>query len=127
MKRKQFSDQWYYQNVVWTDLCNSILPTSEQMANEQALARKGKKGWCSDGSELASVNLHGRQEVLKQRSWNTQRAWWAPILTRGKLQMAIFDEIFPGEHTDGASILVPKLLAAVSVRFPNSRTTPSRF
>ena len=34
---------WYYRRLVWTDICNKILPLSEPKANEQALARKGKK------------------------------------------------------------------------------------
>ena len=34
---------WYYRRLVWTDICNEILPLSEPKANEQALARKGKK------------------------------------------------------------------------------------
>ena len=36
---------YYYNHVVWTDICNSVLPRSERKASEQALARKGKKGW----------------------------------------------------------------------------------
>ena len=43
------TSRWYYHNVVWTDLCNSILPRTEQKATEQALARKGARGWGSKG------------------------------------------------------------------------------
>jgi hypothetical protein len=122
---KGHTAEWYFKNIVWTDLCNSILPTTEQKATEQALARKGSKGWCSAGSELASYNLKGRKEVIKQKSWNTQRVWWAPILTRGKLHVVTFDDTFPGEEPAGVSVLIPKLLAAVNVRFPNATTKPS--
>ena len=45
---------YFYNHVVWTDICNSILPRSEQKASEQALARKGKKGWGSPGCEMQS-------------------------------------------------------------------------
>ena len=31
--------KWYFDKVVWTDLCNSILPRTELKAEEQALAR----------------------------------------------------------------------------------------
>ena len=86
-------------------------------SHEQALARKGRKGWASQGSELASVNLRGRKEVLKQESWNTRKVWWAPILTRGKLHVVLFDEEFPGETPAGAG--------ALDVRFPNAATKPS--
>ena len=119
------SEDWYFKNVVWTDLCNSILPTTELVASEQALARKGRKGWSSPGSELASYNLRGRREVLKQKSFGTQRVWWAPILTRGKLHVVSFPSSFPGEQPAGAQALVEKLLAAVNVRFPNAATKPS--
>ena len=99
---------------------------TEQKATEQALARKGAKGWASDGSELASYNLRGKKEVLKQCGWGTQRVWWAPILTRGKLHVVTFDESFPGEEPQGVAKLVPKLLAAVNVRFPNAARTGGR-
>ena len=110
---------------MWTDLCNSILPTTEEKATEQALARKGKKGWQSDGSELASYNLRGRKEVLKQKQWNTRRVWWAPVLAKGKLHVVIFDEGFPGEVPDGAAILVAKLRAAVNARWPGRTRKPT--
>ena len=125
VQRKGHTDAWYFKNVVWTDLCNSILPETERVAHEQALARKGRKGWASQGSELASVNLRGRKEVLKQKSWNTRKVWWAPILPRGKLHVVLFDEEFPGETPAGAGALAQKLLAAINVRFPNATTKPS--
>ena len=60
----------FFDKLVWTDLCNSIIPLSEKKANEMALARKAKRGWMSPGSELCSENSKGHQEALKQRSWN---------------------------------------------------------
>ena len=88
------TSRWYYHNVVWTDLCNSILPRTEQKATEQALARKGARGWGSKGSELSSFNLHGSKEVLKQQTWGTTKVWWAPILSRGKLHVVTFKDNF---------------------------------
>ena len=38
------TEAWYYHNLVWTDICNSVLPRSAKKANEQALARKRRKG-----------------------------------------------------------------------------------
>ena len=52
-RREQFADYvlalphnsvWYFNNLVWTDLCNSIIPLSEKKANEMALARKANQG-----------------------------------------------------------------------------------
>ena len=50
---------WAYRNVSWADLPNSILPRTELKAEEQSLARKGRKGWISPGSEMTSGNLDG--------------------------------------------------------------------
>ena len=107
---------WFYTNVVWTDLCNSILPRSEKKASEQALARKGKRGWMSPGCEMFSCNLAGKKESLKQNSWDCIRIWWAPVLTQGKLHVAVFDDGFPGETGEGAALLVEKVRAAINVR-----------
>ena len=110
------TSSWFYNNVVWTDICNSILPRSEKKSSEQALARKGKRGWTSPGCELYSCNLTGKKESLKQNSWDTIRIWWAPVLTQGKLHIAVLDEGFPGETAEGAASLVQKVRAAINVR-----------
>jgi len=114
---KGHTEQFYFDRLVWTDLCNSILPRSEKKATEQALARKGKKGWMSSDCKMFSQNLRGKKEALKQKSWDTIRVWWAPVLARGKLHIEIFDEDFPGEVPAGGAILVEKVRAALNVRF----------
>ena len=115
---------WFFNHIVWTDLCSSIIPLSEKKANEMALARKGKKGWQSPGSELASINTAGNKETLKQNSWNTMKIWWLPMLSRGKLHVEMFDSDFPGEVPDGARILVEKVRGAVNVRFQQAASKP---
>ena len=80
---------WYFRRVVWTDICNTILPRTEKKATDQALARKGGKGWISEGCEGFSSNLRGRPEVLHQNSWDAERVWWCPVLTRGKLHLEV--------------------------------------
>ena len=115
---------WYYNHVIWTDICNSVLPRSEKKASEQALARKAKKGWGSAGCELHSQNLRGSKECLKQKSWDSIRVYWMPILTRGKLHVEVFDADFPGEETSGAKVLVEKVRAAVNIRFQGNTSKP---
>ena len=115
---------YFYNHVVWTDLCNSVLPRSERKSAEQALARKGKKGWISPGAELHSANLRGSKESEKQNSWDTVKIWWAPVLTRGKLHIEVMEADFPGENPDGARILVGKVRAAVNVRFQGGVAQP---
>ena len=118
------NNAYFFNNLVWTDLCNSIIPLSEKKANEMALARKGGKGWMSPGSELSAENSKGHAEALKQNSWNTMRIWWFPMLSRGKLHVDVFDENFPGETPEGAAQLVGKVRSALNVRFQNAATTP---
>jgi hypothetical protein len=118
------TEAWYFKRVIWTDICNSILPLTETKANEQALARKGKRGWGSDGCELHSQNLRGKAEALKQKSWDTMKVWWAPILCRGKLHVELLDSEFPGEVPEGARQLVEKVRAAVNIRFQQEATKP---
>ena len=115
---------WIYNHVVWTDICNSILPRSESKASEQALARKGSKGWGSPGCELHSSNLRGAKESEKRASWGTIKVWWAPILTRGKLHIEVFDADYPGENEGGAAALIAKVRAGVNLRFQGGTTQP---
>ena len=110
---------WYYKNMIWIDLCNDIIPTSEKKATEMALARKGGKGWISPGTQEFSRNLQGKKESLKQKSWNTYKIWWMPVLCRGKLHIEVFNEEFPGECAPGAQQAVEKLASILNLRFPN--------
>ena len=115
---------WFYNHCVWTDLCSSIVPLSEKKASEMALARKGKKGWQSPGSEMANQNLLGKRESLKQKAFDTMRIWWFPMLCKGKLHVDVFEANFPGEKPAGAQRLVEKVRGAVNVRFQNEATKP---
>ena len=133
LKRKAFAAHvqawgrtglWFHNHVIWTDLCNSILPRSEQKASAQALARKGARGWGSKGCELYACNLRGKKEDIKQNSWDCIKVWWAPMLMRGKLHVEVFDEQFPGETPEGAACLVAKLRGAVNRRFQGETTQP---
>ena len=105
--------------MVWIDLCNEIIPTSEAKANDMALARKAGHGWMSEGCQTFSRNLKGRKESLKQKSWNTYKIFWMPVLSRGKLHVEVFGEEFPGECAQGAQQMVEKLVSILSIRFPN--------
>ena len=114
---------YFYNNLVWTDICNTILPRTEKRHEEMKLARKGKRGWCSEKTKKQSKNLRGKQEALKQNSYDSIRVYWAPILSRGKLHIALLGNDFPGETSAGAAILVAKVRAALNVRFQGS-TSP---
>ena len=116
---------WFFRNIIWVDICNSILPLSETKASDQALSRKGKKGWGSPGCELDTCNLRGNKESEKQNSWDTMKVWWAPILSKGKLHIEILDSNFPGENSAGAAVLVAKTRAAINIRFQGHASAPT--
>ena len=105
--------------MVWFDLCNSILPRSEGKAFDQRQARKGKKGWISKDARHWSRNLKGKKESLKQASWDTEKVWWVPVLTRGVLHIEVMPESFPGETPKGAQLAVERIPAILKQRFPN--------
>ena len=113
--------RWYYDNLVWCDLCNSVLPRSQKKATQMALARKGGKGWMSKGSQKHSQNLRGPKHVLKLNSSDTVRVWWVPVLTRGKFHIEFMPDTFPGETEEGAEIMVARVRAALNVRFQGQR------
>jgi hypothetical protein len=118
MQELSHSVNWYYKALVLCDVCNSILPRSEQKAQELALSRKGGKGWMSDGSQQQAINLRGSSSVRKQNSWGTIRVWWVPVLARGKLHVEMLGDEFPGETQEGAAIMVARVRGALNVRFP---------
>ena len=110
--------KWYYENLVWADICNSVLPRNEKKAAEQALARKNGTSWMSQGCQQDDKNLRGDKRSIKMNSWDTVRVWWAPVLARGKLHVILLPENFVGDHPDGAWPLVAKVRAALNLRFP---------
>lgn len=115
MESLRHQQAWFFRRVVWTDICNKILPRTEKKAAEQALARKGKRGWGSKGCKGHSRNLVGKKEVLKQNSWGTVRVFYAPVLARGKLHVALLGNAFPGETPAGAAMVVAKVKATLNV------------
>ena len=118
------SDEWYYRNLVWTDLCNSVLARTEQRHQEMALAKKRGKEWMSSGCKFDSINLPGKPEATKQRGYGAIRVWWAPVLTRGKLHIEILGSDFVGETPEGAAVLVSKVRSALNIRFQGEETPP---
>ena len=112
--------RWFFANLVRCDLCNSLLPRTQKKANELALARKGGKGWMSQGSQQSSENLCLPKQVLKLNSSDTVRVWWVPILARGKLHIEFLGDDFPGETPAGAAEMVAWFRAALNIRFQGS-------
>lgn len=110
------TSQWYVKHLVWTDICNSILPRTAKKAQLQAHARKAGKGWMSEGSQKKATNMQGPKAALKQNSWGCIRVWWCPVLTRNKLHIEVLGTEFPGEVPEGAALLVARVRAAINLR-----------
>jgi len=108
---------YYYEQLVWTDICNTIVARTAQKAAEQALSRKGRKGWMSESKKHKNYNLRGDDKALKLSSWGTVKVYWAPVVTRGKLHIIFLGSGFPGESTEGVEVLVPKVKTALNIRF----------
>lgn len=121
MQNVGYTEGWTFRNVIWTDICNSVIARSVRKSNEMALARKGGKGWISPDAKYDNENLRGDASVLKLSGSDTQRIYWAPILAMGKLHVEIFPLGFPGETEEGAAILVQKVRAAMNIRFQSTR------
>ena len=109
--------EWYFQNVVWADICCSLLPTTSAKAAEQALARKGNKVWCSEDALSDDENLRGGVRALKMNSWDTKRVFWVRVLCRGKLHVGQLPDDFPGDRPAGAEAFVKAVRAALNMRF----------
>ena len=117
MQGLKHTPAWYAKNLIWTDICNDILPRTAKKATLQAQVRKGGKGWISEGSQKRACNLRGPKESVKQNAWDTVRVWWAPVLCRGKLHIETLGQEFPGDCPEGAATLVQKVRSAINIRF----------
>lgn len=109
---------WYFLNLVWVDLCCSILPRTQKKATEQTRARKAGRFWGSKSSQQHSTNLRGPRRAIKMKSSDTIKVWFVPVLSRGKLHLELLPDNFPGETETGARIMVAKIRAILNVRFP---------
>ncbi|CAK0890809.1 unnamed protein product [Prorocentrum cordatum] len=116
--------QWYYDNLARCDLCNSVHPRAQKTAQDVALARRGKKGWMSKGSQAQSQHLRGPKRHLKLNSSDAARARRVPVFARGKLHIEPLPGDFLGETPLGAEIMVAKVRAALNVRFPGGGRLP---
>ena len=120
MRGQPHTPEWYFENLVWVDICSSLLPTTAAKAAEQALARKGNRVWCSEDALSDDENLRGDKRSLKMNSWDTRRVWWMPLLARGKLHFELLPDDFPGDRREGAAAFVKQVRLGIGRRFPGA-------
>ena len=109
--------QWYLRHVIWTDICNNVMPLTIRKANAQALAQKGGAGWISDDAKNELINRRGSKQELVLARRECLRVYWMPILAQGKLHLELLGSDFPGDHTSGMATFVHKLRSSINVRF----------
>ncbi len=86
------------------------------------LARKGAKGWMSSKTKLKSKSLRGKKEALKQKSWDSIRVWWAPVLAPwtetpaqfGTRLRAICRDINDNCNVEGLCMKLPERVQALA-------------
>ena len=108
---------WYWRHVVWTDICNSVLPTTIRKANAQALAQKAGSGWMSDDAKHQLANLRGKKRQLVLAGKECTRVYWMPVLAQGKLHLEVLGSRFLGDHVNGMPAFVHKLRSSLNTRF----------
>ena len=108
---------WYWRHVVWTDVCNSVLPATLRKANAQALAQKGGSGWMSDDAKHELANMRGSKQDLVLAGKECMRIYWMPVLAQGKLHLELLGKGFPGDHVTGMPTFVHKLRSSINARF----------
>ena len=110
-------DKWLYDNIVWVDLCRSVLARTLRKASQMAMAQKRQRSWMSQGSKKKSANRRLPPNIAKMASSDTVVVWFVPVLTRGKLHIETLSENFPGETQEGAAEMVAKVRSALNIRF----------
>ena len=64
-------DKWLYDNIVWVDLCRSVLARTLRKASQMAMAQKRKRSWMSQGSKKKSANRRLPPNIAKMASSDT--------------------------------------------------------
>ena len=98
------SERWYYQHVMWTDICHSLLPRTVAKAKEQALARKGKKAWLSKDKQLYARNLKGNQQALNHNSWASSGSGGSPCSPVGNCMWSCSQKLSRGRSQRASMI-----------------------
>ena len=88
------------------------------------MARKSGKKWHSPDAKAYSRNLTPPKDALKQCGWSDCKVYWSPYLARGVLHVAVWDEDFPGETSEGAAIVASELPKVLERMLPSAGRLP---
>ena len=80
------SPTWYFNNCIWMDPCNTVIPAAKRTVFDQQQAAMGRhKRWISSDARQYSRNLKAAPYAGKQKQWADKRVWWFVVLTRGQV------------------------------------------
>ena len=119
-----YDGTWFYLNAIWIDISSSILPGDEKKAFLMTLARKSRRRWHSPDAKEYSRNMTPPKDALKQCAWSDSRVYWSPYLARGVLDVAVWEEDFPGETGEGAATVAAMIPSFLERRLPRARRLP---
>ena len=74
--------EWCYQHLIWTDICNTILPRTQNMQKKRVIARRGKKNRGSKRTKKQSKNYPGGHKLFEGTQRKKRRKVPKPILER---------------------------------------------
>ena len=84
---------WWYRHVVWIDPCASLIPRSRRQYERMKRAQTNKKKrLISDDARMYNRNLRGKEETLKQASFEVEKVHWLMVLARGKVSVHVLPE-----------------------------------
>ena len=92
-KKLKRSENWFFQNVIYIDPCNTILSDSLKIGFDENQASFGKaKRWMSSDSQRSARNLRASPYATKQARYGDKRVWWFIVLTRGKVAIMMMPD-----------------------------------
>ena len=90
IQRQGKSPIWYYNNCIWVDPCNTVIPAAKRTVFDQQQAAMGRhKRWISSDARRYSRNLKAAPYAGKQKQWADKRVWWFVVLTRGQVFLKV--------------------------------------
>ena len=99
----------HYNNCVWFDPCNTVIPVARRTVFDHGKNAKGKrKLWMSKGHKMKSEHLVATPYAAKQKQWADKRAWWFVAMARGKVVLHVMPSDFV-QNGHGMAEFVGKL------------------
>ena len=107
------NDGWWYRHIIWMDPCSSLIPRTRKQYDRMRRAQtNNQKRLISDDARMYNRNPGGRQETLKQATYEVEKVNWLMVLARGKVSVHALPEDWAvnGEGMAVAVNALPQIL-----------------